>query len=242
MEVSLKGTLLNASTVAVGGALGALAGRGLPLAYQESALHGLGLVTILVAVGMGLKARNPLLPAAAVALGGVLGVALGLQDAIAGLAGGMRNLLGGGGRFVEGFVGAFVLFCVGPMTVLGCVEDGLEGRTELLRLKSTLDGIAAFFLAGAAGWGVAAVAPALLVFQGAITLLAGRLAPIARDEEAMAALSSAGGAILLGTGFGLAGLASLHTENYLPAILLAPLFALGREKWLSRSATGKVSD
>lgn len=230
----MKGSLLNATTVAVGAGLGLIAGRGVPAEYLDTALRGLGLVTVTVAIGMALKGRNPLITAAAVAGGGLLGLALGIGHGLESLGAWLKSSLGGGGRFAEGFVASFVLFCVGPMTVLGCLEDGLEGKTDLLRLKSTMDGVAAFFLAAATGAGVLATAAALLVFQGGLTLAARPLAPMAKDEDAMAALSGVGGAILLGTGLGLLGLTRWTTADFLPAILIGPVLANLARRRVSR--------
>ena len=135
--------------------------------------------------------------------------------------------LGGTGRFTEAIVATSILFCVGPMTLLGCIQDGLEGKSDLLALKSTMDGIAAVFFAAAMGPGVLVTAVVVLVFQGAITLAAGRLRKFAENASAVAEMSAAGGAILLATGFGLLGIKTLPTANFLPALVLAPLLAWG---------------
>ena len=108
------------------------------------------------------------------------------------------------------------------MTLLGCLEDALEKKIDLLSLKSTLDGIASIFLAALYGAGVLLVAPLVLVFQGAITLLAKPLSPISKNESMLAETTAVGGAIMLGTAFGLLDIASLKPANYLPAILIAP--------------------
>jgi uncharacterized membrane protein YqgA involved in biofilm formation len=112
------------------------------------------------------------------------------------------------------------------MTLLGCLQDALERKIDLLALKSTMDGIAAVFLAASLGKGVLLTAVLVLLVQGALTLLARPLRPLAQDEEILGELSGAGGAILLGTVIGLLGLADLHTANYLPAIFLAPVLVL----------------
>jgi uncharacterized membrane protein YqgA involved in biofilm formation len=221
----MRGTLLNTTTVAVGAGVGLAVGRTIPVSYQDVALNGLGLVTIGLAVRLVLKGRNPLIAAVAVAVGGVLGLALGIHAGIVNLAIWSREHFGGegGAKFAQGMVTAFVLFCVGPMTLLGCLEDALEKKIDLLSVKSTMDGIAAVFLAAAMGAGVLLTAVLLLVFQGALTLLARPLRPLAADTEALDETSGVGGAILLATGIGLLGLKDLHTANYLPAIFLAPL-------------------
>ncbi|AIE86307.1 DUF554 domain-containing protein [Fimbriimonas ginsengisoli] len=224
----MRGTLLNTTTVAVGASVGLLVGHSIPDSYKQVALHGLGLVTVGIGIGMFLRAKNPLISAIAIAFGGIIGLALGIHAGIEHLAEWLKAQLGahGSSTFAEGLITTFVLFCVGPMTLLGCLQDALERKIDLLALKSTMDGIAAVFFAAALGPGVLVTAGLLLLFQGALTLMARPLRPLAEDPDALAELSGAGGAILLGTGIGLLGLADLHTANYLPAIFLAPLLVL----------------
>lgn len=230
----MRGTLLNTATVAVGGTVGVLVGRAIPTSFQEVALSGLGLVTMGIAIKMFLQSKNPLIAAVAVAIGGVLGLAVGIHDGIVGLADWAQGQFAQSGpdaateksRFVQGTLTSFVLFCIGPMTLLGCLQDALERKIELLALKSTMDGIAAVFLAAASGAGVLLTAVLLLIFQGALTLLARPLRPLAENKEALAELSGTGGAILLATGIGLMGIKDLHPANYLPAIFLAPCLAI----------------
>ncbi len=232
----MRGTLLNVASVTVGAAVGLLVGRAAPESFRQVALHGLGLVTCAIGIKMFLQAKNPLIVAASIAIGGVIGVSLGLHSGIESLAEWARNSLGQGesGSFAEGVITSFVLFCVGPMTLLGCIQDALEKKIELLSLKSTLDGIAAVFLAAGLGAGVLITAALMLVFQGALTLGARFLKPVSDDSEALAELSATGGAILLGTGLGLLEIKDLHTANYLPAIFLAPAIVLVGRRFKTR--------
>lgn len=227
----MKGTLLNTATVAVGASIGLLVGRYIPVDYRDVALHGLGLVVLGIGVKMFLKSHNPLISAIAVAVGGILGLWIGIDAGIGHLSEWLRSQTGGeAGRFNEGLITSFVLFCIGPMTLIGCVKDGLEGDIELLALKSTLDGIASIFLAAAFGPGVLVTAALVLVFQGALTLCARPLKPLADNPTVIDEVTAAGGAIMLGIGIGLLGLKDLHTANYLPALVLAPLAGLGFKK------------
>ena len=228
----MRGTLLNTTTVLVGATIGWTVGSYVPVEYQTVALHGLGLVTCGLGIRMFLKGNNPLIAALSMAVGGVLGLALGLNADIAQLALWCKIHLGQSGspKFVDGLVTSFVLFCIGPMTLLGCMQDALEKKIELLSLKSTLDGIAAFFLAAASGAGVVVTAFLLLIYQGAITLAARPLKPLAEDEDILGETTATGGAILFATGLGLLGIKDLETANFLPAVFLAPIFViLGRK-------------
>lgn len=234
----MRGTLLNTVTVAVGATAGLLAGRTVPETYQTTALSGLGLVVVGLSVRMALKARNPLITAVSIAIGGILGLAIGVHSGLEAFAVAVRNQVGGGdaAAFARGAVTAFALFCVGPMTLLGCLEDGLEGKIELLSLKSTMDGIAAFFLAAASGPGVLLSAPLILLFQGGLTLAARPLKGLGKDQEALDEISGVGGAILLATSLGLMGIRDLHTANYIPAIVLAPLLVMVGRRWAQQKS------
>jgi uncharacterized membrane protein YqgA involved in biofilm formation len=122
------------------------------------------------------------------------------------------------------------------MTILGCIEDGLKGKTELLGVKSTLDGFAAFFLAATLGPGIIASALVVLVVQGALTLGAHRLAGLAEDEEMIAEVSAVGGLMMLGIGLGLLDLKKVPTANFLPALFLAPIFLVLSRRFGRRMA------
>jgi uncharacterized membrane protein YqgA involved in biofilm formation len=177
---------------------------------------------------MFLAGRNVLVIAASVALGGVVGKLIGIDAGLAGLAESARQTLGGGSGFNQGFVTASVLYCVGPMTVLGCVQDGLERRIDLLALKSLLDGAASVFLAAtspAFGAGVLASALVVLVVQSTLTGLARPLQKWAERRELIDEATAAGGAMMIAVGLGLLQLKRIPTEVFLPSLVLAPLLA-----------------
>jgi uncharacterized membrane protein YqgA involved in biofilm formation len=224
----MRGTLLHTATVTVGSIVGLAVGHSIPDAYKAVALHGLGLVTLGIGISVFLHSKNPLITAISISVGGVLGLALGIHEGITHFAEWARVHLGAtsGSTFAQGLVTSFVLFCVGPMTLLGCLQDALEQKIHLLAVKSTLDGIAAVFLAAAMGYGVLVTAILVLIFQGILTLTARRLKPIVDEEGAIDELSGAGGAILLATGLGLLEITDLHSANYLPAIFIAPAIVL----------------
>ncbi len=226
----MKGTILNTGTVAGGALVGLAIGRLIPPTYEPVVMTGLGLVVLGVGVKMFLASRNVLVVAAAVALGGALGLALGIQSGIEAFASWAQASVGGTGRFAEAIITTSVLFCVGPMTLLGCIQDGLEGKSDLLALKSTLDGIGAIFFAAALGPGVLVTALVVLVFQGALTLLAKPLGPIAKDEDMLAEATAAGGVIMMAIGIGLAGIKAIPTAHYLPALFVAPILVLASRK------------
>lgn len=238
-----KGTLLNTLTVALGGLIGWAAGSRIPPSYQELVFSGLGIVTVGLGMKMLLGSKNILVVAGAIALGGMIGMALGFQDSVANMATWMKGALGvqDDAGFVDIMITTSVLFCVGPMTLLGCMQDRLEGKSELLALKSTMDGVGSIFFAVKSGPAVLATALVVLVVQTAITFSAKPLKPLAEDENLLAELSAAGGVMLIGTGLGLLEIKSLPVANYLPSLALAPLFVIiGRRISSKRATIGKA--
>lgn len=209
-----------------GSIVGLIVGKLLPQGAESMALSGLGLISLGMGVKMFFQSKNVLILAGSVAIGGILGLLIGIQPALDTLSNLLKDRLGGGARFSEGFVTATVLFCVGPMTILGCIQDGLEGKSELLNLKSILDGVAAIFLAATLGYGVLVSAVAVLLIQGVITLFAEKLKSLKEDEDLIAELSGAGGPIMLSIGLSLLDIKKLPNANFLPALILAPILVL----------------
>ena len=229
-----RGTLLNTLTVLVGSTLGLVLRTTIPENLKPFFLSALGLVTVSMGIKLFLETKNVLIVAVYVVLGGAIGKMLGIDIGLEHLAEWARGVLGGGGTFNEGLITASVLFCVGPMTLLGCMKDGLERDIELLAFKSTMDGVASIFFAAALGSGVLASAAIVLVFQGALTLMAGTLKPLAEDKRLLAETTAAGGPILLSIGLSLLAITKIPSEVFLPALVLAPfvtkLFEVGSPK------------
>jgi len=234
----MRGTLLNTATVAGGATVGLVVGKAIPGSYQTVALHGLGLVTCGIGIKMFLQGKNPLISALAVAVGGVVGLALGIHHGIELIAEWSKAQFGqsGANRFAEGLVTSFVLFCIGPMTLLACMQDALEKKIELMSVKATLDGIASIFLAALYGAGVLVTAILVLIFQGMLTLCARYLRPIANNEQMLNETTAAGGAIMLATGLGLLEIAKLKPANYLPAIVIAPVIVAVSQRFAKQKA------
>lgn len=236
----MKGTLLNTATVTVGSLIGLAIGKLIPAEAQQIALSGLGLVVVGIGIKMFLGSKNVLIVAGSIAIGGILGLLLHIQMGLDSLAEWVRASVGGGGTFSEGLVAACVLFCIGPMTILGCLQDGLEGKSELLALKSTLDGVASIFLAASLGVGVLFSAVFVLVVQGAITLAAKPMSFLQSDTTLLAEFEGTGGPIMVAIGLSLLELKKIPTANYLPALILAPLTVLA-SRYLSSRRRGEDS-
>jgi uncharacterized membrane protein YqgA involved in biofilm formation len=234
------GTALNVTAVLVGSGAGILLRGRLPERVRGIVTDGLGLVTLVIAGLNAVAVRDPALRAAvhsagvptlvvlgAVLLGGIAGALLRLEDRLDGLGAAVQRRLAGGGaggreQFVEGFVLASLVFCVGPLTILGSLSDGLGHGIDQLALKSALDGFASVAFAASLGWGVAASALVVLVVQGALTLLGWALGGFLPAAD-IAALTATGGVLLLGVGFRLLRLRDLAVADLLPALVVAPL-------------------
>lgn len=231
----LAGTLINVAAILVGTLAGTLLGDRLPERLRETVMHALGLVTLAVGMDGALAAFRPplseltrasvLLVLASVLVGGVVGEILRIEDRLNTIGDALKQRFASGdhhARFTEGFVVATILFCVGPMAILGSIQDGLSGDFQLLAIKSLLDGFAALAFASALGWGVGFSALPILIYQGAITLAAKNLAD-AFTPEVVAGLTAAGGILILGISLRLLELKQVRVGNLLPALLFAPI-------------------
>ncbi len=221
-----RGTLLNTATVAVGSLIGLALGGALPTELKAVALTGIGLVVACMGVKMFLESKNILVPTIAVIAGGLLGAWIGIDDGLATMAEWLRVNLGGGDTFNEGLITASVIFCVGPLTLLGCIKDGLERDIHLLAFKSVLDGVGAVFFAATLGVGVLVSAVVVLLVQGLITAMARPLRAFAEKPYLASEATAAGGPIMVAIAVTLLGLRNdMRTEIYLPALVIAPLVA-----------------
>lgn len=224
----MTGTWVNMGTVLVGGLLGWVLGARVPARVREGAAIGVGLATLVLGLRLALGTGNVLVLLLAVILGGAVGAALRLGER---LERGTKRVEGmfRGRPLAEGFLAASLLFCVGPMALLGAIQDGLHGDWSLLAAKAILDGISALTLAAALGPGVLLSLVVIFVYQGGVTWIAGlfssHFAQLSVDAPALVELSAAGGAVVLALGLSLLRLRDLRAADLLPALLLAPLLA-----------------
>ncbi len=220
----MTGTILNVVTVLVGGTLGNALGQRLPDKTRQTVLYGLGLVTIALGLRMTLDTANILIVMGSVLVGGILGEWWQLEERLqaAGEALQERVGTGTGGTVAQGFVTASLIFCVGPMTILGSIQDGMLGDYTLLAIKSLLDGFAAMALASSLGVGVLFSAVTVLLFQGGLSLLA-RLAQVGMTDAMIAEMTATGGVLIMGIGLTLLDIKRIRLASYLPGIFIAPL-------------------
>jgi uncharacterized membrane protein YqgA involved in biofilm formation len=220
----LTGTILNVVSVLIGGALGTVLGQRLPERIRQTVMHGLGLVTITVGLRMATDTANVLIVMGSVLLGGILGEWWHIEEHLQAVGDALqqRMRIGAAGTLARGFVTASLIFCVGPMTILGSIRDGLVGDYSLLAIKSLLDGFAALALASTLGIGVMLSALTVLVYQGSLSLLAS-LAQVAMTEAMITEMTATGGVIIMGIGLVLLDIKRVRVASYLPGIFIAPL-------------------
>lgn len=234
------GTFVNVATVLAGTAVGAVVGSRIPDRMRETILGALGLVVLALAVRETLATDEFIIVLAAVLIGSIIGELMRIEQGLERLGRWLQLRLTGAvapidvelpesgeptapadNRFAAGFVIASLLFCIGPLTVLGSIQDGL-GDPELLIIKAGLDGFASIAFAAVYGWGVGVAALTVLVVQGGIALFAGTLDGVLTDTM-IDVLGSAGGVLIFGIGLRLLDLKHLRLANMLPALAVGPL-------------------
>ena len=225
----MTGTLLNIATVLIGGSIGLLFGARIPERFKSTVIAGLGLFTAAMGLQMFLKTTNPLIVLGALLIGALLGEWGRIEDGLHNLGAILERRFArddsadGSARFIRGFLTASLLFCVGPMTILGSIQDGLTGDYNLLAVKSVLDGFAALAFASTLGMGVLFSIIVILVFQGGISLLAVQLSAIVTDPM-LAEMTATGGVILFALALSsLLEIKKIRVGNFLPALFVAPL-------------------
>lgn len=218
-------TFINMATVTVGGLLGLWLNNVFPPEIETIIFQAIGLCTLVMGVMMCLKMRDGymLIFIFSMLIGGIIGQVLEIDKGLLQLGETLKTSLSiGDARFTEGLVTAFLLFCVGSMTILGAIEEGLTGKRELLLIKATLDGITSVAFAATYGVGVLFVIFPMLLLQGGITLAAGSLEKFF-TESILAQISAVGGALILAIGIRMLRLGDINIENLLPALLVTVL-------------------
>lgn len=234
------GTLINMIAILLGSALGIAFGQRLPERTTRTVTDALGLVTLVIGALNVIALRDEAYEAAvgggvtlivvlvALIAGGVTGSLLQLEHRLESIGGWLQRRFAGEtgsearARFMEGFVDASLVFCIGPLAIIGALSDGLGRGIDQLLLKSSMDGFASLAFAASLGWGVAASALTVGAYQGLMTLLAvllGSLLPGAL----VASITATGGILLLGVGLRLLHIRSVPVGDLLPALALAPL-------------------
>lgn len=234
------GTVANVATVIIGSGLGLFIGHRLTERTRSLVTDALGLVTLLIAAQAAMSVSDldltrkvgtslpVLIVLGSLVIGGIIGSILRLEDRLERLGGWLQVRLARGpasesrDRFIEGFVTSSLVFCIGPLTILGSINEGLGNGSDQLILKAVLDGFASLAFAASFGIGVMASALAVGVIQGSLTLLGVVLGSFVPDAH-LVALTATGGLILIGVALRLLNLKKAPIADLLPALILAPL-------------------
>jgi uncharacterized membrane protein YqgA involved in biofilm formation len=227
----MTGTLINIAAVLLGGVLGLLLGTRVPERLKATVVAGMGLFTAAIGVQMFLKTGNPIIVLGSLLIGALLGEWWRIEDGLQALGQTLERRFsrddtpgeGPSSRFVRGFLTTSLLFCVGPLTILGAIQDGLTGNYSLLAVKSVLDGFGALAFASTLGPGVLFSTIVILFYQGGISLLAAQLQAVV-TASMMNEMTATGGVILIGLAISsLLEIKKIRAGNFLPALVLAPV-------------------
>lgn len=229
-----SGTWINVVTILLGTVLGLLLKGKLPVEMQRVITQGLGLITLFVGSSMATslsKAKagyvdGVILGLLAIVLGGLLGEWLQVEARLEGIGNWLKHRFKGQGSFTEGFVAASLLFCVGPMALIGSLNNGLTGDNTIVVIKAAMDGLAALAFSSSYGIGVGFSAISVLFYQGTLSLAAGILAQAIPDPATAPPIllaTGVGGLMILGLGLNLLEVAKVKVAAFLPALPLAPV-------------------
>lgn len=227
----MTGTLINVAAILAGSLLGLAFGKVLQDRTRETIISGLGLFTILIGVQMFLETQNALIVLGGLLVGGLIGEALKIERGLNNLGLRLEARFGAEGdtsaaaqlRFVRGFMTTSLLFIIGPMAILGAIQDGLMDDYQLLAIKAILDGFASFAFASTLGIGVIFSAPVVLIYQGGISLLAAQIQGV-MTSAMTAEMTATGGVLLVGLAVSnLLEIKEIRVGNFLPGLVVSPL-------------------
>lgn len=229
-----SGTWINVFTVLLGTSLGMLFKDRLSAKIQTIITQGIGLLTLWIGITMANSMgqvqaggiNGAVLGLLAIALGGVIGELLGIEERLTSLGDWLKYKFKGQGLFTEGFVASSLLFCVGPMALIGSFDNGLRGDDTLLTLKATMDGIISIALANIYGVGVGFSTLIILLYQGGLSLIIGWVGeslPQGSQNPYLLIITGIGGLMIMAIGCNLLEIAKIRVASFLPAIALSPL-------------------
>ncbi len=217
-----SGTLINMATVTVGTVLGRLVGARMPQRFQEVILQALGLAALMLGILNGQQTKNALYVLGGILVGSLIGEALDIDGGLQRFGDRIQRRFGSDGSSLsEAFVTSSLLFCVGPLAILGSIQNGLTGDNQSLVFKATLDGFSSFAFSSVLGWGVLLSVVTIGIFQGALSLGAGLLEHVV-DTSMVTEMSAVGGLIIIAIGFKLLKIVQLRIGNFLPALFVTP--------------------
>ena len=221
----MKGTIVNIIAVLVGGGIGLLIGNKLPDRVKKIAMEGVGLSSLALGFILSLKTDNIIIMVFSVILGAVVGEILKIEDFLERVGDRIKRKIKSEGSFTEGFITASLIFCVGSMTIVGAINEGLTGDAALLYTKSILDGITSIALSSTLGIGVLFSTLFMLIYQGGLTIGAS-LAKSLLTTHTVNMITGVGGVLIIGIGLNILGLKKLKLSNFLPALIFAFILSI----------------
>lgn len=223
----MKGTIVNVLAIFLGCSVGLILKSKFPEKIEKIIMQVLGLASLLIGMQMAIKADNILLVIFSLVIGGVIGEIIDIEAGLERFGERIKRKFKSNNnseRFVEGFLIASLLYCVGSMTIMGAIKEGLSGNPDILYAKSLLDGVTSIAFTAAMGIGVLFSAIPVFLYQGGITLLARAIKDFL-SPEIINEMTAVGGILIWGIGFGLLGIKKIKVGNLLPAILVAAFLA-----------------
>ncbi len=227
MIEGLLGSVVNTVAVIVGSLFGLIFNKAVPERIVKAVMIGIGLCTVFIGVSGMLKGENPLILITSMVLGAIVGTLLNIDGGITRVGDSLNRRFNKSGQkstITEGFVTASLIFCVGPMTIVGSLNAGLTGNNDTIFTKSLLDLITSVMLSASLGMGVIFAAAFVLLFQGSIVLLSSLLQPVL-STSAINEMTCVGSVIILALGLNILGITRFKVADYLPAILFATILA-----------------
>ncbi len=223
----MLGVLINVATVIIGSSLGLLLKKGIPERITKAAMTAIGLCTLYIGIDGALDGENTIVLILSMVFGTIIGTAADIDGKIEKLGLFIENKIkkdSEKGSVAQGFITASLLFCIGAMTIVGSLNAGLKGDNELLITKSILDLISSCMLSSTLGIGVIFAAIFVLLYQGGLVLLAGLLQNVLTDTALIAEITCAGSVMIIALGLNILGITKIKVANFLPALLLVPVF------------------
>lgn len=223
----MLGVIVNTITVILGSSLGLLMKKGISEKISKAAMTAIGLCTLYIGIDGALQGDNTIVLILSMVFGVIIGTALNIDGKIEKLGSFIESktkIKGEQGTVAQGFITASLLFCVGAMTIVGSLNAGLSGDNELLFTKSILDLISSCMLASSLGIGVIFAAAFVLIYQGGLVLLASLISNILTDTALINEITSAGSLMIIGLGLNLLNITKIKIADFLPALLLVPVF------------------
>ncbi|WP_022850553.1 DUF554 domain-containing protein [Limisalsivibrio acetivorans] len=221
----ITGTVVNTAAVVAGTVLGLTVGKRVKEEHKDGVIKAMGLAVIVLGIKMAFEEHDFFPVIVSIVIGTFIGELADIEGKLEGVGERIKKRMGSdSSTFVLGFVTASVLFCVGSLTIIGCIKDGLMNDPSVLYVKSLLDGVSSMILASMLGVGVIFSAVIIFVYQGLLSLLAFNLRFLLDEPVYMNGISVVGGVLIVGIGISMTGIMRFKSANMLPALFIIPLY------------------